>query len=182
MVKRYYHSLVSLKYSIALTSLAMIIFILAFFQTTTKSETLKIVMFVVAVILAIVMFFYYKTKLGISREIKKIEKVDEYYDGGMVDQSYILEDRMLVCHQLKIKEHPTSPIQHIKLIEGKYGKVSLEIQAEETYTIPCSDLDQAQRLTAFLKRKNENVSLEGITPKGNGTLKELGAEFKLMSE
>lgn len=179
MVKRYYQSLVSLRYSGAMVSLAVTIFIIAFLQTNKQIAGLRTCMMVVSILLAIVMFFYYKTKFSISKEIKKIENVDEYYDGGMVNQSFILEERMLVCEKLKLHEYPTVPIHHVKCESGKYGKVVLQIQGNDAYTITCESLEQAQYLTAFIKRKNQDVVIEGIEPKGSGYLDKLGANYKV---
>ena len=41
------------------------------------------------------------------------------------------------------------------------------------------DKDEAERFAAFVKRKNPNVILTNVTPKGNGTLRELGAGVQI---
>ena len=165
----------SLIYSSPMTMLVFVIFVIAFMQNKNQSQSLKVVMIVLTVILAVIMFFYYRTKLSIAKALSKVEEIGEYEDGGMLDKSFILEDRMLAGSGFKVSEHSTAGIQKVSL-EQKGRKCLLHITGSDgEFDADAIDLGEAQRFAAFIKRKNPAVILENVEPKGSGTLKELGA-------
>ena len=97
MVKKFYYGLVSLKYAYAMFGIPLVIFTIAFVETKSHHPVFKIFMGICAVILAAVMVFYYRDKLRIRKTIRAVKDVNAYLSGGMVDRTYILEDRMLAC-------------------------------------------------------------------------------------
>lgn len=175
MVKRYYMSRIALIYSAPMTLLAFSIFIVAWFDNKNTTAKLKPVMIVLAVILFAVMFFYYRSKFRISSALRKVENVEEYEKGGMLERSFVLEDRMLAGSGLSVKELKTTGVKEMEL-EEKGRKLILHITNDEgTYDAQVIDRDEAGRFAAFMKRKNPGIILKNVDPKGNGTLRELGA-------
>lgn len=180
MVKRYYYGLVSLRYVYFMFGLPMIIFVLAFMMTKRKNPVLYVLMGVCAVLLGIVLIFYYKNKYRIWHTLKQVDNLEEYAAGGMVDRSYILEDRMLACEGLNVQEHRTDDIDSLELKEGKHGSVLLHIESEEgSYDMTAISKQEAQRFAAFLQKKNPDIRLINIQTSGNGTLHELGAGVQI---
>lgn len=177
MVRKYYQSLNSLKFAPPMTGIAFLIFVEAFLYSSNKTNMkAKYAMVITALILAAVMFFYYKNKLRINNTLKKIDNVEEYTKGGMVNQSYILNDRMLLCNNTHLQEMKTKEITELELEEKNHGKYLLHIKDKETdFPITLLDKEEGQRLAAFLRQKNPQLQLKNIEPKGNGTLKDLGA-------
>ncbi len=176
MVKKFYYSLVSLKYSFFMFGLPFLIFVFAFLNKERGIAVAKPIMMVLTGLLAVVMVFYYRDKYKISKALKKIGNLQAYEEGGMVDRSYILEDRMLVCSGFEVTELKPDDIMSVTYQEGKYGKGILLLKDEkQTYPMSTLSLDEARRFAAFLKRKNKTITITGIEPSGNGTLKELGA-------
>lgn len=176
MIKKYYHSLVSMKYVYFMFSLPLMIFIVAFIEQRKKAEWMRYVMIVLAILLAIVMFFYYKDKLKVSKQLKNIANLSEYEKGGVVDRTWVLEDRMLCCKDFVIHEVNTKDINNVTLLPSEKGKTILKLSTNNTdVEMSALDIQEAQRLVAFLKRKNPNLKMENIEAKGNGTLEELGA-------
>lgn len=175
MPKKFYQSLISVHYSLYLTTLPIIIFVIAFLQTRNHNPMYRYIMMVVAAILAIVLGIYYKKKFDMSKKMKTIDNLKEYDRGGMLERSFILEDRMLVGYKFIVEEHPTNTIK--KASYQRTGRLGvLDIESEEgNYKVSVLGEEEAQRFCAFLKRKNPDIVLENIEPKGNGTLKELGA-------
>ncbi len=175
MIKRFYYGLISLYYSFFLTGLPLVIFILAFARQKNPRPALKYGMIAATVLLAVIMFFYYSKKIGVSRSLKKVENIEEYQNGGMLDRSYILEDRMLAGYGLTVTEHKTTGIRLLKA-EDQGRRLILTLDGEEgEFKVNALDRSEAERFAAFIKRKNPDVVLEGIEPKGSGSLKELGA-------
>lgn len=175
MVKRYYMSRIALVFSAPMTLLAFTIFIVAWFDNRNTTAKLKPVMIVLAIILFAVMFFYYKNKLGISSALRKVKNIGEYENGGMLERSFVLEDRMLAGVGLRVKELKTTGVKQMDL-EEKGRKLILHITNEEgTYDAQVIDKDEAERFAAFMKRKNPGIILNNVKTKGNGTLRELGA-------
>lgn len=176
MVKKFYYGLVSLKYVYAMFGIPLVIFALAFIETKKQLSFFKIFMGICAVILACVMVFYYRDKLRIGKTVKAVKDVNEYLKGGMVDCTYILEDRMLACADLNLKEVSTTGVKTLSLTEEKHGKPYMTLTYEnDSCVVSAISMEEAQRFTGFIVRKNPSVVLEGIEPKGTGTLKELGA-------
>ena len=180
MVKRYYYGLISLRYVYFMFGLPMVIFVLAFMMTKRKNPALYVLMGICAVLLGIVLIFYYKNKYRIWHTLKKVNNLEEYATGGMVDRSYILEDRMLACAGLNVQEHRTDGIQSLEMKEGKHGSVLLNVHSSEgDYDMSASSVKEAQRFAAFLQRKNPDIHLINIEPAGKGTLHELGAGVQI---
>lgn len=180
MIKKYYHSLVSMKYVYFMFSLPLVIFILAFIETKKKLGWIRYGMIVFAILLAIVMFFYYRDKLNVSKQLKSINNLSEYEKGGVVDRTWILEDRMLCCDGFTIVEVKTNSINKVTRLDDEKGKVVLELNTNgNTVKMTALDLSEAERVVAFLKRKNYNLETQNIEAKGNGTLQELGAGIQV---
>lgn len=176
MVKKFYYGLVSLKYAYAMFGIPLVIFTIAFIETKSHNPVFKIFMGICAVILAAVMVFYYRDKLRISRTIKAVKDVNTYLSGGMVDRTYILEDRMLACADLDLKEMSTAGVKILEMVQEKHGKPYMKLTYEsDVCTVSAISMEEAQRFAAFIQRKNPDIRISGIEPKGNGTLKELGA-------
>lgn len=180
MIKKFYQSVNTLKFSMPMTGLAFVIFIEAFLLTSGKNrELLHTLLIITAILLAIVMVFYYTSKIKVNKQLKQVEDLKAYEQGGMIDRTYILEDRMLVCMGLHIEEVKTKDIVGAVLEEKDHGKYVLHLK-DATHFIDMSllDLEEGQRTVAYLKRVNPSVQLTNIEPKGNGTLKELGADVR----
>ena len=111
MIKKFYQSVNSMKFAIPMTSLAFLIFVEAFLMTMGKAVSkLYIALIITAVILAVIMVFYYYNKIKVNTQLKKVNDLKAYEDGGMIDRTYILEDRMLVCCGIKIEEVKTKDV------------------------------------------------------------------------
>lgn len=178
MVKKFYYGLVSLKYVYFMFGIPLVIFTIAFIGSGSNKPIFKILIGICAVILATVMVFYYRDKLRIGHIVKNVRNVNEYLSGGMVDRSYILEDRMLGCADLNLKEVSTTGIRKLEKTDEKHGKPYMTLYYDnDTCVISAISMEEAQRFAAFIQRRNPDVELVGITVKGNGTLKELGASI-----
>ncbi len=178
MVKRFYQGLISLRFSMPMTFLAFTIFIIAFFRTKSDKPFLTYTMAAVAAVLAVTMFFYYKAKFGISRSLRKVKNIEEYERAGMLDRSFILEERMLLGYGLTVREEKTTGITEC-MIEEKGRKAIIHLTGENgAFDANAIDVAEAQRFAAFLKRKNPEIKLN-MEPLGSGSLKELGANLKI---
>ena len=175
MAKRFYMNRLAIVFSTPMTMLALIIFAIAWMENKTHETKYRIIMAVLALILLVIMFFYYRYKFRISSVIRKAENVDEYEKGGMLERSFILEDRMLAGCGFNVSEQKTTGIRKMSL-EEKGRKIILHLtNSEGTFDMQAIDKGEAERFAAFMKRKNPDIILNNVTPKGNGTLKELGA-------
>lgn len=79
-----------------------------------------------------------------------------------------------------IQEVSSTSIQKVVRSTDQNHKVVLLLYTDEK-EVEMSALDQeeASRFVSFIQRKNPNVVLEGIEPKGSGTLQELGAGIQV---
>lgn len=178
MVKKFYYGLVSLKYVYFMFGIPLVIFGIAFMETKTHNPSLKIGMGFCAAVLAVVLIFYYRDKFRIGKKIKSVDNVNEYLKGGMVDRTYILEERMLACADLNVEEVRTTGVQKLEKTEVKKGKPYLKLTySDKEVMISAISEEEAQRFAAFIQRKNPAVQLVNIEIKGTGTLKELGASI-----
>lgn len=176
MIKRFYSSLVSLKYVYFMFGLPMMIFILAFIETTRKSDILRILMIICAAILAFVMVLYYRDKHKIRKILKAVDSLEEYERGGMIDRSYILEDRMLICDGLNLQEKKTVGVTKLTLNSEKHGKYFMTaVDHDGSWNITALSEKEAEHFAAFLKRKNPDMELVDIKAEGKGDLRALGA-------
>ncbi len=175
MVKRFYNGLLALYFSTPMTMLAFAVFVIAFMDTKNPEKNLRPLWIGTAVILAVLMFFYYRFKLGIAKSLRNVKNQDAYGEGGMLDRSFILEDRMIAGYGFHCEEHSTTGITKLEAQEkGKH--VQLFVTSEEgTFRMDAVDVNEARRFAAFIKRKNPDCVLENIVTRGKGTLQELGA-------
>lgn len=180
MIKRYYQSLNSLYIGTGMTFIAFLVFAFAFIRTEKNPSWALPAMAVSTAALAVCMFFYYRNKLRIAGVFRSIKHPEEYEKGGVVDRTWILEDRMIACLGLQIKERKTTGITKLVLEEKNHGNCLLHItDTEDTYTISAKGIDESSRFAAFLLRKNPDMVLENVVPRGDGSLKELGAVIEV---
>ena len=176
MIKKYYQSLNSLYIGTPMTMIAFLVFAFAFIHMEKNLSWAYPCMIITTAVLAACMFVYYFNKMRISNVMRHVENPAEYEKGGVVDRTWIIEERMIACLGLKIQERKTTGIRRMVLEEKNHGNVLLHItDTEGTYTISAKGTDEASRFAAFLKRKNPDIELENVVPRGDGTLKELGA-------
>ena len=79
-------------------------------------------MFIFIILLACVLAFYYKDKLHVLKQLKQVKDLVEYEKGGVVDRSWILEDRMLCTKGLDIREVRSSTVSKVVLLNEEKGK------------------------------------------------------------
>ena len=178
MVKKYYQSLIAMIFAIPMTSLAFLIFIEAFIMTSGKArQTFYILLIITTILLGIVMAFYYGKRIKLHQQLKNVSDLRAYEDGGMIDRTYVLEDRMLVGCGLHVEEVKTDQLVGALLEEKAHGKYVMHLK-DTTHFIDMSlmDLEEGQRIAAYLKRVKPSITLTNVEPKGTGTLKELGAD------
>lgn len=177
MVNKYYQSLNALHFSMPMTTLAILIFAQAYLLTEGKAPSkIKITMILTAIVLVILMFFYYRNKLKIRKALKNVQNIKEYEQGGMVNRSYILEQRLLACNGLDIQEVQTKDVKELSLEEKNHGKYYLHLHCNDKIVImSLLDKEDGQKVASYFQKRNPNIVLTNIQPKGNGTLKELGA-------
>lgn len=176
MIKKYYQSLNSLLYGPFMTPLVFLVFALAFFYEKKGIQELRYAMMVGTAILGVILVIYYTKKFKISRALKSIRNIEEYEKGGVIDRSWILNDRMIACIGLDMHEESTMDIQVMKVEEGAHGKLTIYLtNKEKTFSLSCRDKGEARRFAGYLQKRNPNIKLENIQPEGNGTLQDLGA-------
>lgn len=165
-----------MKYAFFMFGIPMLIFITAFIETRKKLSVFHTLMFIFIILLACVLAFYYKDKLHVLKQLKQVKDLVEYEKGGVVDRSWILEDRMLCAKGLNIREVRSSTVSKVVLLNEEKGKQVLELSVKDEI-VPMTTIskEEAQRFVAYLKRKNPSIIVEGIEAKGNGSLQELGA-------
>lgn len=178
MVKRFYRSCITLQFAVPMTGCAVLVFIFAFFTFRTGSAVMYGCGVASGIALIAVLLLVQLRKYRITAQLKGIRRIDEYYgSGAMIGRSFILEERMLVCDdRLKIRECRVSPFTDMRVTAKQKGKQEILLRGpSETLSFTADNLLQAERLAAFLQKKNSGIRLEGVTPDGSGTLKEMGA-------
>lgn len=178
MVKRFYRSCITLKYAVPMTACAFLVFILAFFTFRTGNRIFYYCGCAAGIALISVILLVQYEKSRISSQLRGIRLIDEYYgQGAMIGRSFILEERMLICSRdMKITEIKTAPFTEMKAKRAAKEKMEITLAApQKTFVFIADNVLQAERLAAFLQKKNPSIRLEGVRPDGTGTLKELGA-------
>jgi cell division protein FtsW (lipid II flippase) len=175
MIKRYYRSLITLKFAAVQTIAAFLVFIFAFMTFRTGNRAVYWLAVACGIVLIAIMVYTQIAKAKMSSQLKPVEHLNQYYDeGAVLGRSFFLEDRMLLCtDQMKIRERKTDDCTSMKVVPAKKEKYDVTL---DDMTISVDNHLQAKRLAAFLKRKNPAVKIDGVKPDGSGTLKELGAE------
>lgn len=174
MIRRYYLSVISLKYSFWLTSMSLVIFALAFLYVSGK-VFLKPYLAAAAAVLAVMLFLYYRDKIRLSHSLKKIKEIQTYSNSPEIDSCYFQEERMIGYGRKKgLLESDYSNLKELKLASENHGTFHLELMTEEdTMCFRSFSKKEIQALAAFLKRKQPNLLLTGIQPEGSGSLSEL---------
>ena len=178
MVKKFYKSCITLKFSVPMTLSAMLVFVFAFFTFQTGNKVIYACGLISSFILiAVLLLVQYKKHL-VSSQLKGIKQIDSYYnEGAMIGRSFFLEERALLCDtNLEIREYTETGFTEMSVKARPKDQQEITLKRkEETIVIMADNLLQAQRLAAFLQHKNPGMILNHVETDGTGTLKELGA-------
>lgn len=176
MVKRYYRSCITVKYALVKFLLAIAVFILAYFAFRTKNDLFFYTGSAFGIALIIVMIVEWFNKQKVTKCLKEIRQIEDYYqEGALLGKTFVLDGRMLVADEkLHIEEITTEHVTHLTVVEMNKGKKKATlIQSGNTYTFMLDNRTQAGRLAAFLARKNPGIVIEGCEQEGDGTLNAL---------
>lgn len=171
MIKRYYKSCISMRMAVPLLISAVLVFIFAYLTFSRDNQTFYVCGVVCGIVLIALMAYSEFRKYQIGRQVSIVKNREQYMDeGAMLGKSFFLEDRMLICSEkLQVKEYPVTGLTKFNCTAVK-KKYRIELDSVSFMT---DNKIQAQRLAAFLKRKNPDMTITGITPDGTGTFKEL---------
>ncbi len=161
-----------MKYSPLLVGGALLVFLCAFLDVKHPDSFYQYLLIASAIILLFIMYLYYGKKIKIHKDIKAINNVDKYLDAKVIGDSFILEDNMLIQNKDGIKEYPTNNLIELTKVEAKKPTIKVD-SGINSYLIEAKDINELEKFVAFLKRKNPNIIINGIEPKGSGLLKDL---------
>lgn len=180
MIKRYYQSLLSIRYSFLLVAPSLVIFFLAFRMRSGADTKLKWGMYIATAILIVVMALYYTSKFRINKGLKTVQNKEEFERGGMMKDTYIAEDRILtIDKKFNVREYSTKGITGVGVKELRNGCAMITCTKEDgVFAFEADSMEQAKHFAAYAQRKNPHVLLTGISPKGKGYLKEFGAGYE----
>lgn len=174
MIKKYINSLISLKYSVVMTTLSFIIFILSYITVDKGKEQLKPVVLVFAILLAIVLVLYYSKKIPVNSYLRKVKDMNEYDTAVMLGTTFVLENRMLVYYKNKIKESYFDDLTSIKVEKGNPFVLHLLFKDETfDYCTVCASENQVARFAKFLQVRNPSLEMNGVKVMGDGSLKHI---------
>lgn len=170
MIKRYIQSTIAMKYSLPMTSLALLIFIFSYLTIDKEMPQYKTVVVIVAIALTAVMISYYTKRFKVSRKLKQVKDIKEYDKAVMIGTSFMLEDRMLAYNSKLVRESNYQDITNLELIDEKGLYVIYTFSDQQELKLRVASKNQASRLAAFLLRKNPSVKLKNLQPMGEGAL------------
>ena len=171
MVKRYIQSFISTKYVFVLPSLALGVFVCAFFYTSSGNPISRYIGIGFGLILFAVMAVYYKEKFSASSQLKKVKDIEAFEDAVMIGQAFFLEERMLGYWKGKVFDLKYSDITSISYSADSRGKMYLDLTTGQgVCRVEMALKDQAARVAKFLSVRNPDAAVNGITPSGAGTL------------
>ena len=171
MVKSYLHAFISMQYVRFLPLPAMLIFVLAIVYFKTGIPALRYgVMFLALIQAGLLACFYYE-RSTIGQKLRGFQNVKEYEGSYIIGQAFLLEDRMLVYDRHKILEFYYNDLKSLECVPGKRDCWNVRFITDSQSALDeTSSLKQAQRLAAFLVKKNPQISVSGLTPEGDGIL------------
>lgn len=171
MVKRYIQSFISMKYVFALPGIALAVFACAFLFVSTGNPIARYIGIFFGAILAAVMFFYYREKISVNLQLKKVKDLDDFSDAVMIGQAFFLEDKLLGYGNHHIFELHSGDITAIAYRTDHRGRMFLDVSCRDgVLPVEMALKDQAKRVTAFLKQRNPVAEISGIEPSGDGSL------------
>ena len=178
MIRRYYKSVISLKAALRQTINALLVFRFAYLTFHTGTKTYWYLGVITGITLIIQIILTEIKKASTTRSLHQVKHADQYYDeGAMLGKSFFLEDRILLCtDKIQVKEYPSTGWTQMHIKSGKKETMQVTLQGSENITFTVDNKLQAERLAAFLKKRNKEITIDGIAPKGNGTLQELKSE------
>ena len=174
MIKRYMQSAVSMKYVFILPGLALGVFVFAFLYTSSGNQMMRTIGMCFGAVLAIVMILYYREKISLSLQLKKVTDLKAFDQAVMIGMAFFLEDRMLAYSKGKVFDLTYPDITRVTFEEAGNGKMYLNLETEKgVLPVEMALKDQAARVAQFLKTKNGEIETEGIVPSGDGTLRSI---------
>ena len=171
MVKRYIFSFISMKYVFVLPGIALAVFACAFMYVSTGNAAARYIGIAFGAVLAVVMFFYYREKITVNLQLRKVKDLDDFSDAVMIGQAFFLENRMLGYGNHRIFVLENGDITSVACRTDNRGRMFLDLTSSQgVLPVEMALKDQARRVAAFLKQRNPKAEVTGIEAAGDGTL------------
>ena len=168
-MRKYFSSIVSLKYSFILTGLALVIFVCSFLYLRGNTN-LRYAVLIVAILLVVVLCLYYHEKYRNYKQCNAIKDLKDFENSIEFDDTFLLENRMLTYGKNGIVESDYSNLQSLSMEVTKDQRVKMHLKInDQDFAFRVLTKDQGQRVAAFLKRKALDLQLLDIDPVGQGT-------------
>lgn len=164
MTKTYIRSFVVMKYAVILPLCIGISFLFMMLFFKTHAEHFRLLSLLFAALMLIILLIYMGDKQHAVRCLTRLSNWKAYDDSTVIGHAFLLDERMLI-YDRKLYE-----IQYadLKTITATNKKKHTTLIFNDHIKNRCSSLAQAQRLAAFLHRKNEAIQFHAVVPEGDG--------------
>lgn len=174
MVKRYIQSSISLKYTFILPGLALGVFVFAFLYMSSHNPLMRYIGIGIGAVLFMVMAVYYREKISVNLQLKKIKDLDSFNDAVMIGMAFFKEDRMIGYARGKVYDLSYNDIRSVHYRADSKGRMFLDLESEQgILPVEMALKDQAARVAKYLITKNQAATVTGIEPAGAGTLQSI---------
>lgn len=174
MLRRYISGFIAMRYITPEFSLAALIMIMAYVYGRYDIELLRYVILACTAAVVVILFLYTKDRIHTGRQLDLIMRQDDFRQCILLGYVFFLEDRLVAYNKGNVVEDDYSRITDATLLTGKKGKQAVQLLIEgRDYEAQVATPQQAERLAAFLKKKNPTIQLHDLKTKGPGTWKSI---------
>ena len=174
MLRRYVAGFIAMRYVLAEFALTATILILAYINGKLFLDWLRYVILACVAGVVVILILYTRDRMHTGKQLNNIKKQSEYKNATVLGYVFFLENRVAAYAKGDVIEDDYSGITDATLLIGKKGKraVRLTINGKD-FDTQVATTQQAERLAAFLKKKNPEIRLHDLKTKGPGTWKSI---------
>ena len=169
MLRKYINGFIANRYILVEFGLTAVVMILAYINGMFEISFLKYLIYALTIAVIGVVALYFKDRITLGSVVDGIKKQNEFKQSILLGFIFFLEDRLVAYRPGSVVEDDYSRVSDATLLVGKKGKRIVQLTIDgKTYDAQVSTAQQAERLAAFLKRKNPNIKLHDLKTKGSG--------------
>ena len=174
MLRRYVAGFIAMRYVLAEFVLAVSVLILAYINDRLFPDRLRYGIPACIAGAAVILIMYVRDRIRTARQLGNIKNQGEYEHAVVLGYAFFLENRVAAYTRGDVIEDDYTGITDAGQLTGRKGRriVRLTIRGK-TYNTQVETPQQAERLAAFLKKKNPEIRLHDLKAKGPGTWKSI---------
>ena len=174
MLRKYVAGFIAMRYVRAEFVLAVSVLILAYINDRLFPDRLRYGILACIAGIVVILIMYVRDRIRTARQLEGIQDQGEYENAVVLGNAFFLENRVAAYAGGNVIEDDYSGITDAELLTGRKSNLAVRLTIRgKTYDAQAATPQQAERLAAFLKKKNPEIRLHDLKANGPGTWKSI---------